>query len=135
MPLVLDASVTVAWAFQAPDPAHPILRRLLEDDALVPDIWPPEVANGLLVAVRRGILTREQRALFLNRLHRLPIVVETTGGERTFGTILAMAEQHDLTVYDASYLELARRESCPLATDDAALRKAAAGLGLEVIGS
>ena len=92
MPLVLDASAALPWAFSAPDPAHPVLQRLRSDDALVPDVWPTEVANGLLVATRRGLLSVAQRTAFLHRLHGLPIVVETTGGERTFGVILALAE-------------------------------------------
>jgi predicted nucleic acid-binding protein len=47
--------------------------------------------------------------------------------------ILTFARQHRLTVYDASYLELAQREAWPLATLDAALRKAATELGIELI--
>ena len=113
MPLVLDASVTLAWAFQAPDGTHPVLQHLLSDDALVPDIWPSEVANGLLVSVRRSLLTAAQRDAFLHRLHRLPVIVETTGAERTFTVILTLAEQHGLTVYDASYLELAGARAAP----------------------
>lgn len=133
MPLVLDASVTLNWAFESLDETDPVLRRLLDDDALVPDLWPYEVANGLLAAVRRGLLTVGQRDMFLQRLHRLPVVVEVTGAERTLGPILVLAEQQGLTVYDASYLELARREGCALATADAALRAAAMRVGVDVL--
>ena len=49
--------------------------------------------------------------------------------------ILTFARQHRLTVYDASYLELAQREAIPLATLDNHLRKAAAALGIALIGA
>ena len=47
--------------------------------------------------------------------------------------ILTLARQHRLTVYEASYLELAQREMAPRATLDADLRKAAAALGIALI--
>ncbi len=40
-------------------------------------------------------------------------------------TVLTLARKHRLTVYDASYLELAQRENLPLATLDQALQAAA----------
>jgi predicted nucleic acid-binding protein len=39
--------------------------------------------------------------------------------------VKAIVEAHDLTAYDAAYLELARRENLPLPTVDKRLRKAA----------
>ena len=38
--------------------------------------------------------------------------------------VLALSGKHGLTVYDAAYLELAQRNSLPLGTLDADLRKA-----------
>jgi predicted nucleic acid-binding protein len=40
-----------------------------------------------------------------------------------------------LSVYDAAYLELAQREGLPLATQDADLRRAAAGEGVALVSS
>ena len=45
-------------------------------------------------------------------------------------TIVALAEQHRLTAYDAAYLELVRRAGLPLATLDDDLRKAALAEGV-----
>jgi predicted nucleic acid-binding protein len=45
--------------------------------------------------------------------------------ERVFDRVLMLADRHRLTVYDASYLELAIRTGHPLATQDAALELAA----------
>ncbi len=44
-----------------------------------------------------------------------------------------LARRHRLTIYDAAYLELALRESLPLATLDQALAAAARSEGVEVI--
>jgi predicted nucleic acid-binding protein len=45
-----------------------------------------------------------------------------------------LAEQYSLTLYDAAYLELARRHSLPLATLDRDLHGAAQKLDIEVLG-
>ena len=45
-----------------------------------------------------------------------------------------LAEQFPLTLYDACYLELARRLHLPPATLDRDLRKAGAALSLELLG-
>jgi len=41
-----------------------------------------------------------------------------------------LAQRHQLTNYDAAYLALAAATSLPLATNDAALRRAAAAAGV-----
>ncbi|HZS87583.1 MAG TPA: type II toxin-antitoxin system VapC family toxin [Chloroflexota bacterium] len=134
MPIVLDASITLAWVHsQPPAEATHAQQILLVDDALVPAIWPAEVANGLLVAERRGMLTADQRTSFLALLRRLDIAVEATGAELTLSVTLNLARDHGLSVYDAMYLELARREGVPLATLDSRVREAATRLGITIL--
>jgi len=48
---------------------------------------------------------------------------------------MPLARKHRLTVYQASYLELARRETLPLATLDAVLVRAARAETLSLIGA
>jgi predicted nucleic acid-binding protein len=48
--------------------------------------------------------------------------------------LLRLARRHGLTAYDASYLELARRDALPLATLDADLTRAARAEGLSLLG-
>ena len=48
---------------------------------------------------------------------------------------MALARKHKLTVYDAAYLELAKREGLPLATVDRALEKAAIAEGVALFGA
>src|SRR6478609_4697830 len=57
---VLDASIALAWFIDpvvAPLAAR-VQRFLVQDArAVVPHLWRSEVANGFVVALRRGILT------------------------------------------------------------------------------
>ena len=52
---VLDCSVGMAWCFEdeADRYADGVLDRLVEETALVPPLWPLEIANVLVVAERR----------------------------------------------------------------------------------
>jgi predicted nucleic acid-binding protein len=59
---------------------------------------------------------------FLRDLSRLPVTVDTAPDE---AGVLGMARRHRLSVYDASYLDLARRMGLALATLDAKLAQAA----------
>jgi predicted nucleic acid-binding protein len=45
-----------------------------------------------------------------------------------------LAERYGLTLYGATYLELAQRRSLPLATLDKELREAAASLDIMLLG-
>jgi predicted nucleic acid-binding protein len=124
MPFVLDASVAACWAFDDED--HPVaalaLERIRADEARVPSLWWFEVRNTLIVNERRGRLTESDTAAFLRGLVRLRVTLDRSPKE---GDVLALARHRGLTVYDAAYLELARREGAPLATLDAALAAAA----------
>ncbi len=134
---VIDASVVLAWCFE--DERTPytegILDRLVADgEALVPAVWPAEVANALLSAERRKRITPAQTTGFLNRLTGFDIRVIPAEMTRSFDRILPVAREHGLTTYDAAYLELALRETLPLATLDAALKKAARSVGVPIFG-
>ena len=67
MSLVLDSSVALAWAL--PDESNstldPLLDRLITENMMVPPIWPLEMGDVLLVAVRRGRLTAQDMTLLV----------------------------------------------------------------------
>jgi predicted nucleic acid-binding protein len=132
MRFVLDAQVAVAWAFA--DEEHPVataaLTLISSDEGCVPSLWWFEVRNVLIVSERRGRLRETDTALFLRSLARLPIVVDRAPEE---ATVLTLAH-HSLTVYDASYLELAERRGMRLATLDVALAQAAQRENISLIG-
>jgi predicted nucleic acid-binding protein len=133
MPFVLDASIAACWAFDDED--HPVatltLDRIRTDEARVPSLWWFEVRNTLIANERRGQLTEANVPAFLRGLSRLGVTVDREPEE---GCVLMLARRHRLTVYDASYLELANRESLPLATLDADIATAARRERLQLIG-
>ena len=55
--------------------------------------------------------------------------LNATSAEAAFGPIRELADEHTLSVYDATYLELALRLGAPLASHDDRLRKAAKARG------
>lgn len=124
---VVDASVVMSWCFadETDGYADGVLAHLAKDEALVPSVWPLEIGNVLLVAERRKRLSEADSARFLALLAELPIKVELEPPQRILREILALARELGLSSYDAAYLDLAMRLGLPIATNDAALRKAA----------
>jgi len=131
-PLVVDCSVTMAWCFEdeCDELADAVLDSLADGEAWVPSLWPLEVANVLVAAERRRRLTAADSARFIELLMGLPIVVDDRSHERALSQVLAAARQLGISVYDASYLELAMRLGATLATRDAQLQAAAAAAGV-----
>lgn len=137
-PFVLDASVAISWCFPG-DPTEdtPYSRRVLASlavrDALVPPIWPFEIANTLFVAFsKRKRITEQQIKEYLERLVVLPIRLEPAD-LWTSVRLEGRARNWNLSAYDSAYIDLALRRRLPLATTDDALRKVALEEGLELI--
>jgi prevent-host-death family protein len=132
---VLDCSIAMAWCFEDEAGAETdrLLERLRDQGGRVPSLWFWEVANVLNGAIRRGRLAPAQATARLALLAALPIEIDAEGASRAWRETLMLAQAHDLTVYDAAYLELASRYGADLATSDKALRTAGAQLGLTVI--
>jgi len=124
VPFVLDASVAACWFFA--DETDPIATHALlmieDDDAIVPAHWWFEVRNTMLVAERRGRTTERETNFAMARLARMTIVHAPNPVD---AAVFALARRHQLTFYDAAYLELAQRERIPLATLDGQLAGAA----------
>jgi predicted nucleic acid-binding protein len=136
MSLVIDASLTVAWYFE--DETTPAteatLDRVSEAGATVPTLWRLEVTNAFQSAIRRKRITAPYRDQSLAELTQMPITIDADTNVYAWTTTLRLAERFALTIYDSAYLELAQRRSLPLATLDAALREAAAALGVTLLG-
>ena len=135
MPLVVDASVALAWAL--PDESSPyadaVLAVVEQEGLRVPDLWAREIANGLAVAYLRKRITSSDEKAFLAALSHLRIEVEETSAALTVirdGTAAAL--RYGLTAYDAAYVDLAARERLTLATLDTAMRKAAEQSGVTI---
>ena len=120
MTFVLDNSVALTWCFE--DERTPatiaLLDRVAERGAFAPMLWPLEAMNGLLMAERRGRLDATKRHHLSGFLRALPIVLDAETSNHVWSTTLRLAERFMLTIYDATYLELAQRRALPLATLD-----------------
>lgn len=134
---VLDSSAALAWYLprQQTERTDALMHRMAEQGALTTALWPIEVANVLLIYERRGQLTAAERMGAAAFYNSAPIEIDTQTAERAWSTAFDLALAHKLTIYDATYLELALRSGLPLATLDQALGKAAAALGVSVLGA
>lgn len=131
MRFVLDNSVLIAWAFEeASDYANSVGDSLASSVARVPSIWPLEFANALLVGQRRGRLSESEAGRLRDFVLCLPIEVVRDHVPRVLKDLLALAREHGLSAYDASYLDLAMREGLPLASLDGRLIAAASRCGV-----
>ncbi|MGH8273484.1 MAG: type II toxin-antitoxin system VapC family toxin [Gammaproteobacteria bacterium] len=125
MAFVLDASVILARL--APDEMlSPSIMKAIEEEAIVvPALWAFEVANALEVMRRRGRMDEPALADAVSLLDSLAPEIEPVSTARCWGSVSELAHRYRLSVYDAAYLELAKRRRMPLASLDDALRKAA----------
>ena len=133
---VVDASMAFAWVkpSQASAESDALLDRIVQGArVVVPPLWFLEVANGLLVAQRRRLLTASERTRALARLSGLTLTVDDVDASVAFDRTSTLAARYRLSVYDAAYLEVALRRSLPIASRDKTLLSAAARAGAAVI--
>ena len=135
-PVVIDTSITMAWCFD--DESTPYTEGLLNWCAAgtiihVASIWPMEVTNVLLNAQKKARVTKKRIQEFLETLFKLPIQIDPVLMKRAVYDVRKLAQAHQLTSYDAAYLELALRENLPLASLDADLKNAALASGVRLI--
>lgn len=133
---LVDASIGLAWVH--PAQATPETNELLSQveqgaEIVVPALWFLEMANALLVLERRKKLTTEEREKALVQLSGLNPRVDDEGHRLAFTTLTALAQSNALSIYDATYLELAQRRKLPLGTRDEALRAAAKRLRVKLL--
>lgn len=133
MPFVLDNSVVCGWLLenQATPYTAAIADQLLEDRAAAPALLRLEYTNVLRTACKRGRMNAQQAQEAIGHLAALPLEFDQEAPDA--GQLLALALRHDLTSYDAAYLELALRRQWPLATQDEALAQAARIAGVGVV--
>jgi predicted nucleic acid-binding protein len=135
-PFVVDSSIAIGWVH--PSQATELTQQLLREvqggtNVWVPSLWHLEVANALLVAVRRKLMTDSHRLTALALLGQLRLSVDDETSRRAFSVISELAAKFSLSVYDATYLELASRKSMPLGSRDEPLRAAARKSGVRLL--
>jgi predicted nucleic acid-binding protein len=129
---VIDASVLADWFLEdKTDPrVEAPIDALTQVEACAPSLLFFEIRNALLVSERRRRITEAESAAFLRELALLRIRLEPPRED-----VNLMARERNLTVYDAAYLELAKREGLPLAALDRELERAAIAEGVALFGA
>lgn len=136
MRFVLDNSVVMRWLLNDGNVerlayAAKVLDLLTQDigEAMVPGIWSLEVANVLVKAQAKGLVSEARASAFVGLLAEMAVTVDASTAARALGDTLQLARRFKLSSYDAAYLELALREGLPLATLDADLQSAMMQVG------
>ena len=123
----MDTSVALTWGIpdEHDEQAAASLEFVGRHGGLAPALWPFEVANAILSAAKAGRLLATTTARFYELVIHGPIRIEPVQTEHVLVAVAALARETGLTVYDASYLDVAMRHDLKLATHDRALRAAA----------
>jgi predicted nucleic acid-binding protein len=128
---VFDCSIISSWLL--PDEANHISedimkKFILQESPIIkaPCIFYTEIMNVLQVAYRRQRIDKNLKESILHNIMQLPVIIDNAGMIPSyFPDIAALATKHQLSSYDALYLELAVRQNIPLITLDKALCQAA----------
>jgi predicted nucleic acid-binding protein len=119
---VVDTNV-VAYYLLGTEPFAEETRRFWRAVAqsFAPTLWAAELANALWMAVRAGVLAREEGHRRLDFAARLRI--RSVSPRSLWQGALARAIATDVAVYDTLFVELAARRRLPLVTFDARILK------------
>ncbi len=134
---VLDCSVAMTWFFDDEYTASTdALKEMLRNGSvIVPTIWPFEVANVLWSTERQKRIKPYQSEKIKHLIQKLPIEVDNHLESDPLGNTLELAREYDISVYDASYVDLSLRLGIPLASLDNKLRTAATSAGIPILPS
>jgi predicted nucleic acid-binding protein len=120
MKYVLDCSVALKTVLPEVDSWKAI--QLLKEyrqaihELLAPDIFPPEVANGLATAERQARIQSGEAGIFLADLLQNAPIIYSSIPLLARATEISVADK--VAVYDCIYLALAEREGCEMVSAD-----------------
>jgi predicted nucleic acid-binding protein len=132
---VIDASVTLAWLFDEDSSANRIGAILDGAELVAPWLWRLEVVNVILVRERRKLLSIARGAQLLELLEDWAVEMMGEPPSRSLTGLAAAARPHQLSAYDAIYLDVAMSQGLPLFTGDNNLRNTAVRIGLPLVTS
>lgn len=130
---LIDASITLAWLFDEGGRGQALDRQIEPLELVAPWLWRLEVVNAVLVRERRRQITQAQGSRLLEALEALEVEIVGEPAHRTLGSLALAARPHELSAYDAVYLDFAISLALPLFTDDGNLRSAAERMGVVVM--
>lgn len=125
---VIDSSYLLSFLLPDEDieEVNNIFGRLHKGDIsfISTDLLPFEVLNGLKMSVRRKRITKLAAERLVDKFFGIEIDLHPVDMINTF----LLAEKLDITVYDASYLQLSLENKIPLLTLDEKLQRFSTGL-------
>jgi predicted nucleic acid-binding protein len=133
---VIDASFFAAAILPDEQKEHTVkfFSSVGEDDTLyVPHLWWYELGNILKKAVIRKRLEYSEAQVMVSQVSAFNISTDSENGGAYTGTLLRLAQDYDLTTYDAAYLELAARKGAVLGALDGNLKAASRRHGVSVV--
>ena len=128
--IVVDCSIIMAHIL--PDEDHEESERIIHQiqmdgvQVLVPALFCIEVNNVLYIAHKRNRIDRKQWDEGIHLFQNIPFETDQKSTQPGYMSRMAeLSRTNDLTIYDATYLELALRSNAQLATLDEQLKRAA----------
>jgi predicted nucleic acid-binding protein len=133
--IVVDASLFVAWLLNEPShgPNDELWDILVADTLFVPSRWPDEVASALLKAVKNKRIEVSELEAIGEQIVSFDYGFAEPTPIPEISRLARDASDFGLTVYDMTYLMVARDHNLPLATVDRAMRRAAAQLNIALL--
>jgi predicted nucleic acid-binding protein len=132
--IVIDTSAAAPWFLpdEANEQSDYFYKQVVSSQGLyhAPALWIWETGNILMSALRRKRVSPEQLQAGLAQLQACPISFAPIPSARKQSQILRLAQTHDLSYYDASYLELVLSLNGQLASADSKLVHAAKSCGV-----
>jgi predicted nucleic acid-binding protein len=134
MSFIADASLSLRWMLptQADYQSIQLLRKAEITGFVVPSLWHIEIANQLGLRLRSAKLSQADYDQALELINRLKITT-IPSIIRSPAALLKLMQRHQLTAYDAVYLDLAIDLQLPFATTDGKLIAAAQACNIALI--
>jgi len=135
--LVVDNSVAMRWLFADGSEAYrqyanEVAALVETAEVHVPALFVTEAANVISRALKAGVITAQESQSRFDLLNAMQANIDPIESTHSTMTLAIQAFELGLSAYDASYLLLAQKLGCPLATLDKDLRRAAKNCGVKL---
>ena len=139
MKLVVDNSVAMRWLFTDGSEsdrhyASEVAAMVETSEVHVPALFVTEAANVISRALKLGVITSQECESRFDLLNAMQASIDPMESMHSAMPLAIKAFEEGLSAYDASYLLLAKKLGCPLATLDKDLRRAAKNCGVAIAG-
>ena len=139
MKLVVDNSVAMRWLFADGSKAdrqyaNEVAALVETSEVHMPALFVIEAANVISRALKTGVITAQESQSRFDLLNAMQANIDPIESTHSTMSLAIQAFELGLSAYDASYLRLAQKLGCPLATLDKDLRRTAKNCGVEIAG-